>query len=172
MEQYLGEIRLVGFNYAPIGWLLCQGQTASISEFNALYSLIGTTYGGDGQQTFVLPDLRGRAPVHAGTGGGSTYTLGQVGGVETVTLISSNVPVHTHTVAANSSTGGAGASNSPAGNVFGADPSVEQYENTSNSVTGTLLAPTQGGMLGHENRMPYQALNYIISTQGVYPSQS
>ena len=171
MEQYLGEIRLVGFTFAPIGWLLCQGQTVPISGNEALYTLIGTTYGGDGQSTFMLPDLRGRAPVHAGTNTGTSYVLGQTGGAEQVSLAAQNVPPHTHTVSAASNSGGQGGNNSPAGNVFGADPSIEQYELASNGVTGPLLSPSQAGMQPHENRMPYLAVNYIISTQGVFPSQ-
>src|SRR5271169_6738103 len=97
-QPYVGEIRLVGFNFAPVNGALCNGSLLPISEYEVLYNLLGTTYGGDGQNTFGLPDLRGRTPFHQGTGGGSTYVMGQPGGVETVTLLSTQIPSHTHPV--------------------------------------------------------------------------
>lgn len=174
MDPYVGEIRLVAFNFAPVGWLLCQGQTLPISGYDVLYALLGTTYGGDGQTTFNLPDLRGRAALHMGNSAtGGSYSLGQLGGVEQVTLTPAQLPAHTHTVAANSTIEAASSGNSPAGMLFGAATEVKQYETSSNGVTGTLLSATNTGSgQPHENRMPFLTVNYIISTAGIFPSQS
>jgi microcystin-dependent protein len=180
MDPFVGEIRAVGFNYAPQNWAFCQGQTLAIRQYTALFSLLGTTYGGDGRTTFCLPDLRGRTIVHLGQGAGlSSYSLGQAGGATSVTLQPNQLPVHTHglsttTVAA---TTNASSSPSPAGNILASGGSTNQYgeESTSgntmavNMVSGT--ASTVGGGGAHENQMPFLAVNYIIALQGIFPSR-
>jgi microcystin-dependent protein len=169
-ESYVGEIRIFAGNYAPQGWALCDGSLLAISEFSTLFNLIGTTYGGDGQSTFALPDLRSRVPVHSGSG----FTLGQTGGTETVTITTSEIPAHSHAVIATTSE----ADNSdptdrlPATHNYGGDP-VNGYKvpdiNTV-SVTATSTGNT-GGSLPHSNIQPFVAVNFIISLFGVYPSQ-
>lgn len=165
-DPYIGQLLLVGFNFAPEGWALCAGQLMAINQNPALYNLIGTTYGGDGVNTFALPDLRGRVPVHQGAG----YVIGQIAGNESVTLTLQNYPQHVHTFLA----GSANANNTnPSGNAigggvpaFGATPTV-----AGQFVGGTIsLAP--GNSLPHENRQPFLAMNWIIALNGVYPSQN
>jgi len=165
---YVGEIRLTGFNFAPEGWQLCNGSLLPIDEFTTLFQLLGTTYGGDGQTTFALPDLRGRSPIHQGTGGGGTYALGQIAGSESVVLTTLEIPAHTHTIGATSA---GGQTSSPSGQTFAANSQIEQYETSAGSFSGPILALNSGGQ-GHENRMPYVAMNYIISLFGIFPSQS
>jgi microcystin-dependent protein len=162
-QPYIGEIRLFAGNFAPIDWKFCDGSLYSISEYDALFSLIGTTYGGDGVTTFAVPDLRGRVPIHQGAG----FVIGQMGGVETVTLTTNQIPAHTHALLA--STGGT-ASNDPTGRVLsvgGADIYTPFY---------TAAAPDQPGLTGssqpHTNMQPFMAIYYIIATSGVYPSRS
>ena len=166
---YVGEIRMFGGNFAPAGWALCQGQTLAISENDVLFTLIGTTYGGDGQTTFNLPNLSSRVPLHMGTGGGSTYTLGQNGGVEAVTLTANQIPIHSHQMVASSDVA---SFNSPANNVTGQSPN-KIYRVGSPSVT---LAPTTiaqtGGSQPHDNMLPFLCINFIISLFGVFPSQT
>jgi microcystin-dependent protein len=166
---FVGEIRLVGFNFNPQGWHLCDGSLLSISEFETLFTLIGTTYGGDGQNTFGVPDLRGRAPIHQGTGSGlSTYVIGQQGGVTTVTLTTGQLPSHSHPIAASSN---AGTANSPTNNFFGAT-TESVYTATGNAVGMGTLVGTMGGSQSHENRQPYLTMNYVIALYGIYPSRS
>ena len=165
------------FNFEPRGWAACDGRLIAISAQAALYSLLGTMYGGDGRTTFALPDLRGRTPVGIGRGTGtSSYVQGQMAGTETVTLLSANLPAHTHPLSGATvpvSTA-AGTSNSPAGAYFA--PAPDQYGDSAGS--GTLAAgavggnsnPT-GGSQPHENRMPFQVLSYCIATSGIYPSR-
>jgi microcystin-dependent protein len=171
-EPYLGEIRMFGGNFAPIGWALCQGQLLPISENDALFTLIGTTYGGDGQSTFGLPDLQGRAPIHAGQGAGlSNYTPGEKGGAETVTLTVQQIPVHSHQLAAST---GAGTTANPGANVLAAGPSGALYVDgvtPTDALAGSALTPV-GGSQPHENLMPYVAITYIICLNGLFPSQS
>jgi microcystin-dependent protein len=162
-EPYVGEIRVFAGNFAPAGWALCDGSTLAISTNEALYALIGTTYGGDGQSTFALPDLRGRVPIHTGPG----YSLGQVGGTETVTLMSQNLPVHSHT------------SNASAANATSSDPTGRfwatnnDYRCYSNATPNTSFAPAAIGAAGgsepHDNMMPFLTVSYIIALEGVYP---
>jgi microcystin-dependent protein len=165
---YVGEIRLVGFTFAPVGWEFCQGQLLAISEYDVLFNLLGTTYGGDGVQTFGLPDLRGRAPLHIGTGGGATYVQGQLAGTEFVTLTAAQIPSHTHAMQASTQLG---SSASPSGGYFA---SLANHYTTTGSFTSAplLTAANSGGNQPHENRMPYLTMNYIISLYGVYPSQN
>ncbi|QDH20348.1 phage tail protein [Saccharibacillus brassicae] len=169
-DAYVGEIRIFGGNFAPVDWQFCDGQLLSISEYETLYALIGTTYGGDGQNTFALPDLRGRTPVHVGNDGqGNTYMLGSQGGVENVTLTSAQMPSHTHPIKASSNPGTAA---SPSAGYF-ATSSSNQYSDaprTGSMAPGTITP--QGGNQPHNNMMPSLALNFIIATQGYFPSQS
>lgn len=179
-SPFLGEIRLFAGNFQPRGWAFCDGRLLSINQNDALFSLIGTTYGGDGFSTFAVPDLRGRLPVHQGTlPGGSTYNLGQAGGVETVTLASNQVPSHTHALNATTATGTAQA---PGTSVMLATP-VEANVKTSlyvvpgsSTVNLTPMASqsiaTTGGGQAHTNMMPTQALNYIIALEGIFPARN
>jgi microcystin-dependent protein len=159
---------MVGFTFAPAGWQFCNGQLLSISNYSTLFNLIGTTYGGDGQNTFALPDLRGRTPIHTGTGGGQTYALGQQGGVENVTLTTAQLPVHNHPFTVQ---GGGGGSLTPTGN-FLAGSTLGQFAPTpANSASANVLGLT-GGSQPHNNLMPYLTVNFVISLFGVYPSQN
>ena len=163
-NPYIGEIRMFAGNFAPNGWLLCQGQLVAISDYDTLFNLIGTTYGGDGQETFGLPNLASRIPVHQGNG----YPLGALGGAESVVLTGSQLPVHTHpATASNLPTGSA---TNPAGNVW-AGWSKAGYSNAAPGVamSGAALAPS-GGSQPHDNMSPYLAINFIISMFGIYPS--
>jgi len=157
---------MFGGNFAPADWQFCNGQLLSISNYDVLFSLIGTTYGGDGQNTFALPDLRSRSPVH--TGGSLSYQLGQSGGVENVTLITAQLPAHNHAFTAS---GGGGTSPTPAGN-FLAGSALGQYAPTpGNGVSGNVLGAAGGGQ-PHSNLMPYLTVSFIIALFGVYPSRS
>ncbi|WP_395612629.1 phage tail protein [Allosphingosinicella sp.] len=173
-QPYVGEIRIFGGNFAPAGWMLCQGQLLPISENEVLFQLIGTTYGGDGQSTFALPNLASRVPVHQGTGPGlSTYVIGQSGGVDQVTLTQQQTPSHTHPLLATAS----GAANSPQGAYFanltsnqaGAAAYTTDPPNVTLVATSVSVA---GGSQPHDNIQPSLALNFIISLFGVFPSQN
>ena len=161
---YVGEIRVFGGNFAPVGWLLCQGQLLPIAQYDVLFNLIGTTYGGDGQNTFGLPNLASRIPYHQGAG----YVLGQLGGVEQVTLTQQQLPVHTH--AANASTAN-GDQAGPAGNVWAAG-TLSGYTSTqpANVTMNPAALSAAGGSQPHENMPPFLCLNFIIATEGIYPS--
>jgi microcystin-dependent protein len=174
MEPFVGQIIPVGFNFAPVGWFLCQGQTLPIDQFTPLFSLIGTTYGGDGQSTFNLPDLRGRVPLHQGQGPGlSNYILGEPTGTENVTLLASQIGVHTHAfmTSANTSNLTTPASTSALGLatagtgifVYGSAPPNTNLSPKSMSVSGSSFP--------HENRQPLLCLNFIIAWAGVFPQQ-
>ncbi len=168
-DPVIGEIKLVGFNFAPRDWALCDGQLLSIAENDALFTLIGTTYGGDGQTTFALPDFRGRIPIHQGTGSsGTTYTPGENGGTETVTLTVNEIPAHAHPALAQS---GAGNQPGPGGNVW-ASSSLNQYNSSAaDSDMNALAITSSGGSQPHDNMMPFLTINFIISLQGIFPSQ-
>jgi len=162
---YIGEIRMFGGNFAPQGWAFCNGQLMAISDNDALFNLIGTTYGGDGQTTFALPNLQSRVPMHQGNG----HTLGEMGGVETVTLTVNQIPSHSHVPQASN----AGASTSPAGNVW-ANSAALQFA-PSNSPLQPMnpgVSGTAGGSQPHDNMLPFQAINFIISLFGVFPTQN
>jgi microcystin-dependent protein len=171
-QPYVGEIRIFAGNFAPAGWALCQGQLLAISENETLFNLIGTTYGGDGQNTFALPDLQGRFAIHQGNDGTSTRSIGENGGAETNTLLVTQLPIHTH--AANSNGVGAGNSSSPVGNYWGLDGSGQfgNYAASSDGQMNAATIETAGGSQPHENRQPYLAINYIISLFGIFPSQN
>jgi microcystin-dependent protein len=166
-SPYVGEIRLVAFNFTPVGWSFCNGATLAISQNEVLFNLIGTTYGGDGVNTFNLPDLQGRIPVHQGSG----FVLGQKAGAEAVTLLASQMPAHTHLASA---LDGAGSQQSLQNAYWAGDSASKLFATapTSNST----LAPTAIGNAGsnqpHENRMPYLTINFIISLFGIFPSQN
>jgi len=168
-QPFLGTMRLVGFNFAPVGWALCQGQALPISENAALFSLIGTTFGGDGVTTFALPDLRGRVAVGQGQGPGlANYVQGQSGGAESVGLTTGQAPAHSHTMMAAADVT---APNPGPTLVLGTPPAAVRIYG---SGPPTGLAPASIGPFGagnaHENRQPYLALNYIIALTGVFPS--
>ena len=169
-DPFIGEIRLFAGNFAPLNWAFCNGATQAISENDALFSLIGTTYGGDGQQTFNLPDLRGRVPVHQGQGAGlQPYVAGQNGGAEQVTLTAAQIPAHTHVLQASTDPGTAV---SPAGALL-ADSAVKRYFEAAASVALHPDSVTaSGGSQPHDNRMPFLAVSYIIALFGIYPAQA
>jgi microcystin-dependent protein len=172
VEPFLGQITLVGFTFAPVGWAFCNGQLLAIDQNPALFQLIGTIYGGDGQTTFALPDLRSRIPLHQGQGNGtSNYTIGQIGGSENMTLTSGQVPSHTHQ--AQCFTGGSN-SGSPVNALWAQASNDQPFK--SGTPGAANMAPgaigPAGGNQPHANLMAYQALNYIIALQGIFPSQN
>lgn len=169
-EPFLAEVRIVGFNFAPRGWAFCDGQILPINQNQSLYSLLGTTYGGDGRTSFALPDLRGRTPIHVGrSDGGEDHREGQKSGEETHTLSAAEMPQHRHTAKASSEVG---TTPIPADNVF-ADSAVQIYANPGNLVAlkaGTVT--NVGGGQAHNNMQPYLALNFCIALQGLFPSRN
>lgn len=172
MEPFLGEIRLFAGNYAPSGWAICDGRSLPIADNNALYSLLNTVYGGDGVNTFNLPDLRGRIPVHQGTGPGlSSYALGAKAGSETITLAPTQLPAHNHAMLA--SMDSAQTAN-PQNNLLAA--STVSFYSAADSSKLVSMAPTMvastGGSQPHNNLMPFLCVNYIIALQGIYPTQN
>jgi len=172
-ESFIGEIRPFAGNFAPLNWALCDGALLPIAENTALFTLIGTTYGGDGQTTFGLPDLRGRALIHQGTGAGlSPYVMGEQIGAENVTVTTAQMASHPHSFAATTA-GGNIATPGPTV-VFAATPSgFPIYDGTATPVGLSPNAVTgAGGSLPHNNRQPYLAITYIISLAGIFPSQS
>jgi microcystin-dependent protein len=168
-NPYIGEIRIFGGSFAPVGWAFCQGQPLPIAENDALFVLIGTTYGGDGQVTFNLPDLQGRVPLHKGTNPNTatSYTIGQTGGQESVTLTVQQIPVHSH--ALHASTGG-GSTTTPETNLPASNNTAKIYlkDAPAAALANTALTPV-GGSQPHENRMPILVIDYIISLYGIYP---
>ncbi len=161
-DPYIGEIRIFAGNFAPNGWLLCQGQLVSISDYDTLFNLIGTTYGGDGQDTFALPNLASRYPVHMGP----DDPLGSVGGVEQVTLTPSSMPLHTHPVSAATTP----ATSASPGNGFWASWRSPEYRTSApDAAMDAAAVGPAGGSQPHDNMPPYLAVNFIISMFGVYP---
>ncbi|RVU31640.1 phage tail protein [Neptunomonas marina] len=173
-EPYVGEIRMFAGNFAPRGWAFCDGQLLAVSQNDALFSLLGTIYGGDGRTTFGLPDLRGRAPIHAGQGSGLTNrTLGGSGGRENVYITANQLPPHSHSLLVSSSQGN---QSDPTGHYF-SDTSVagrdlDGYSSTDNSGISVLSSSLQGGSRSHTNMQPSLAVHYIIALVGIYPSRS
>lgn len=163
-QPYVGEIRMFGGNFAPAGWMFCEGQLLPISENETLFQLIGTTYGGDGQSTFALPDLRGRLPVHQGNG----FTLAQSGGAEEVTLTVNQIAAHSHPLLASA---GPGNANAPGGNVTGESAAVKIYisEAPTANMNPQAVGPV-GGSQPHTNFQPYLCISFIISLFGIFPS--
>lgn len=163
-QPYVGEIRMFAGNFAPAGWMFCDGQLVPISENETLFQLIGTTYGGDGQSTFALPDLRGRVPIHQGNG----FTLAEIGGVEQVTLLPTQIPAHSHPVVGTSSIA---TNTGPNGAVLAQSSTFDGYQ----SIPGMVAMSPQslssvGGSQPHENRQPYLCVDFIISLFGIFPS--
>lgn len=172
---FVGEIRMFGFSRTPNGWQACDGSLLPISEYEVLFALIGTTYGGDGQTTFAVPDLRGRLPIHQGTGPGlSNYVIGQVGGSENVTLIQGQMPAHSHTLVA---TTAAATSLTPGPTLLPATVSGDHFYvnsitgNTPLAMSAQMLTPS-GGTQPHENCMPTMTVQYCIAWEGIFPSQA
>jgi microcystin-dependent protein len=169
-QPYVGEIRMFGGNFAPAGWMFCEGQQLPISENETLFQLIGTTYGGDGESTFNLPDLRGRIPIHQGTSPqGITYQLAETGGAEDVTITNQTMPVHTHAFLVSTDPG-----NDPTPNqnvVLGGSPNVNLFREfpASSPMAAQAIGPA-GGSQPHTNFQPYLCINFIISLFGIFPS--
>ena len=168
-DYFVGEIRMFGGNFAPQGWAFCDGTVLPIAQNDVLFNLIGTTYGGDGESTFALPDLRGRIPIHQGKNLGATYSLGESSGTETETLTTNNLPVHTHIPNSNSSGGG----DSPAGSLWAKSTTGKPYATTGGPMLAFNAASVQpsGGNQPHDNMHPFLCVTYIISLFGIYPQQ-
>ena len=173
-EPFLAEVRIVGFNFAPRGWAFCDGQILPINQNQSLYSLLGTTYGGDGRTSFALPDLRGRTPIHVGSSNGTAHSLGQKSGEETHTLSASEMPQHSHQAKAS---GALGSSASPQNNLWAqvtntvgniyADPG----QGSPNAALNNPVVNVGGGQ-AHNNMQPFLALNFCIALQGLFPSRN
>ena len=169
-DQYVGEIRMFAGGYAPEGWALCNGQLLPITDNEVLFTLIGTTYGGDGVTTFGVPDMRGRVPISVGNGGGSNYVLGQKSGAESVTLLTAQMPAHGHLPAAQSTPGNQPL---PTNNVWAAKQVFEKPAADIPLVAMSAAAVISAGSnQSHDNLMPFMALTFIIATQGIFPSQA
>jgi microcystin-dependent protein len=163
-QPYVGEIRIFAGNFAPANWMFCDGQLLPISEYETLFNLIGTYYGGDGQSTFGLPDLRGRLPIHTGNG----FVLSQNGGAESVTLVANTIPAHSHTVSASTSPSNTAV---PSGNYLASGPDIYDQGKPGTAVMAGAIS-SAGGSQPHSNFQPYLCLEFIISLFGIYPSQS
>ena len=165
-QPYVGEIRMFAGNFAPAGWMFCEGQLLPISEYETLFNLIGTTYGGDGQSTFALPDLRGRIPINFGNG----FTLAETGGAETITLTVSQIPAHSHALLATTTVA---TQQNPGGNVVAEASLFSPYITIPPTAA---MAPASGGSTGgsqpHDNFQPYLCVDFIISLFGIFPSQT
>jgi microcystin-dependent protein len=174
MDPFVAEIRIFPFNFAPKGWAFCDGQILPLSQNTALFSLLGTTYGGDGKSNFALPDMQGNAPMHPGQGPGlSLHDLGETGGSDTVTLLESEIPAHSHTLMASTTTA---SKPSPAGNALaragsGGTPYVAPAGAPLATFADVAIAPA-GGDQPHNNMQPYLTLNFCIALQGVYPPRT
>lgn len=169
MDPFLGELRLVGFTFPPRGWANCDGQLISIQQNTALFALLGTTYGGNGTTTFALPDLRGRVPMHHGQGAGlSPHSQGEVAGTETVTLIGTQMPPHTHAISAASTAD----SKNPNGKFPAVTSAGSSYGSNPNLVMAPQMAAPAGGGQPHNNMQPYLALKWIIAMEGIFPSRN
>lgn len=172
-DQFLAEIRIVPFNFAPTGWATCDGQLLPIAQNTALFSLLGTTYGGNGQSTFALPNLQGSAIMHPGQGPGlSLHDLGESGGSDYVTLLSTEIPNHTHRLY---TTHTVGTSTSPSGNAFAVGAKGTPLYGPASGSPGTMHASTlaySGGDQPHNNMQPYLTMTFIIALQGIYPARN
>jgi microcystin-dependent protein len=167
---FMAEVKIVSFNFAPKGWALCNGQTLPINQNQALFALLGTTYGGDGRTTFALPNFRGRVPMHQSGG----YTLGQAGGETAHTVTTSEMPTHLHTVTADTTTAPASGGNVPnATKRLAASAGTNLYGGPANLVAMNAgVVPAVGGSQPHDNMSPYLVLNFVIALQGIFPSQA
>ncbi|MEO7305966.1 MAG: tail fiber protein [Ferruginibacter sp.] len=167
-QPYVGEIRMFGGNFAPAGWMFCSGQLLAISEYDTLFNLIGTTYGGDGQSTFALPNLQSRVPIHQGQGSGlSNYTLSETGGAESVTVTQNQMPTHNHTPRASNT----GTADTPANNFWANSTTGKPYSPAPPAVqmNAATMGPA-GGSQPHDNMIPFLCVSYIISLFGIFPS--
>jgi len=163
-QPYVGEIRMFGGNFAPAGWAFCDGSLLPISEYETLFNLIGTTYGGDGQSTFALPDLRGRLPIQMGGG----FVLAESGGVESITLTTSQLPAHSHPLLASSD---AGQQTAPIGNVLSRTTGTDIYvQDTPNVPMAATAVTAVGGSQPHSNIQPFLCVSFILSLFGIFPS--
>ncbi len=165
---FLSELKMVSFGFAPKGWTMCNGQLLPINQNQALFSLLGTTYGGNGQTTFGLPDLRGRVPMHSGSG----HTLGERGGVESTTLLITQLPQHNHLISAATVAEDA---TKPSGNLMATTSgnlTIYTTKHTIGVAMDPAIMPNMGGSQPHENRQPFLTLNWVIALQGIFPSQN
>ena len=174
MDPFVAEIRIFPFNFAPKGWAFCDGQLLPLSQNTALFSLLGTTYGGDGKSNFALPNMQGNAPMHPGQGPGlSLHDLGETGGSETVSLLESEIPSHSHSLNASTQDGG---DSHPQDNLLAQGVGIGQYIPTASQGTTTFLNPNSmppaGGDQPHNNMQPYLTLNFCLALQGVYPPRT
>jgi len=172
-SPFVGEIRIFCGSFAPFGWAKCDGQLMAISQNEALYALLGTTFGGDGQTTFALPDMRGRFPMHQGTHQGTPYVMGQIAGSETVTLNTNQMPGHTHTTQCNP---GTATTNNPANNYWAQDAATATLAYSNNfsnlvAMNGQCMG-SAGGSQPHENMNPFTCFTFIIALNGIFPSQN
>jgi microcystin-dependent protein len=171
-DPYVGEIKMFAGNFAPRSWAFCDGQLLSVSQYDALFSLLGTIYGGDGRTTFGLPDLRGRVPMHQGTGAGLTRRrLGERGGAETVSLAESEIPAHTHTPRCVDTLGNSG---KPTDKTWAADTSGFTWNYHTDAPDANMNANaigSSGANQGHANMAPFLGIHFIIAVQGIYPSR-
>lgn len=172
-DPFVAEIRIFGFNFAPTGWAQCNGQLLPLSQNTALFSLLGTTYGGNGKSNFALPDMQANAPMHPGQGPGlSLHDLGEIGGSEFVTLLESEIPAHSHTLRGNNTMGDTPI---PGGNTLARFGTTNVYQQTVNSNLTNMAfeaLPPAGGSLPHNSMMPYLVLNFCIALQGVFPPRT
>jgi microcystin-dependent protein len=169
-SPYVGEVRMFAGNFAPAGWALCDGSLIAISENTTLFNLIGTTYGGDGQSTFAVPDLRSRIPIHQGQGSGlSNYVIGANGGVETVTLTVNQIPGHSHPIIAENAVASTTATD-PTNHLYGNGGTTELYSLHTGALSTMMQSASAGGNQPHTNVQPVLAINYIIALFGIYPS--
>lgn len=166
---FLGEIRPYAFAFPPQGWVRCDGQLLPIAENDALFALIGTTYGGDGVNTFAVPDLRGRRVVGPGSESGTTYTVGMKGGTEEVTLLAPQLPAHNHAIAVST---GVGTQASPANGYLAASDVDQPYSDGGSAGNHPSPIPSAGGSMPHENRPPYLVMNFVMATAGIFPSRN
>jgi microcystin-dependent protein len=166
-SPFIGEIRMVGFNFAPVGWAFCNGALMPIDQNDAMFQLIGTTYGGDGQTTFALPNLQSRVPMHVGNG----HVLAESSGAETVTLTTNQMPIHGHLPQADSNNGN---SSNPTGNIWAQSQASRQYvaAGSANALMNAGAMASAGGSQPHDNMLPFLAVNFVISLFGIFPSQT
>lgn len=170
-DPFVAEIRIFGFNFAPTGWAQCNGQLLPLSQNTALFSLLGTTYGGDGKSTFALPNLQGSAPMHPGQGPGlSLHDLGETGGSETVTLLQSEIPAHSHTLRASSDPADV-QQPSPTRSLARSAPGFAYIPDNPNATLAPQALAPAGGDQPHNNLMPYLTLNFCIALQGIFPAR-
>jgi microcystin-dependent protein len=170
-QPFIGEIRMFGGNFAPFGWAFCNGAVLPIDQNDALFTLIGTTYGGDGEVTFNLPNLSGRLPIHQGTGSsGTTYTIGEFAGSEAVTLSVNQIPAHTHPAQARDTAGNSG---TPTNSVWAKTAAASMYTQIAPDTSmGVAAVQSAGGSQPHENMMPFLVVSFIIATSGIFPPRT